>query len=420
MKRRAFLGVMGLGGLGLAGHRFWPDEGAWNPCLSSLPDQLGRHGIVQAAFDGLDPANVWDTHVHLIGVGDGGSGAWVTPAMDSLAHPLQYAQKRFYLNAGCAQGAPGIDTAYLARLMRLQDDFPPGTRLMLLAFDYNFDASGSRREDLSAFHTPNTYAFALARRFPDRFVAIASVHPYRANAIETLESAAREVARAVKWLPSAMGMDPASPRCDRFYEALVRLRLPLLTHAGEELAVHGGEAQALGNPLKLRRALDHGVTVIVAHCASLGEGADLDKGPNGPSVPNFELFARLMNEPRYEGKLYGDISAMTQSNRLGSPLDAILERAEWHPRLLNGSDYPLPAVMPIFSLKNMTERGYLRASEAAVLSEIRRYNALLFDFVLKRSIARNGRRLGGAIFETRRLFERTTRPRRAASKRQQQ
>jgi len=65
-----------------------------------------------------------------------------------------------------------------------------------------------------------------------------------------------------------MGIDPASSRCDRFYEALVRTDTPLLTHAGEEAAVDSPAAQELGNPLRLRRALEHGVRVIVAHCAT--------------------------------------------------------------------------------------------------------------------------------------------------------
>lgn len=246
---------------------------------------------------------------------------------------------------------------------------------------------------------------ALARRFPERFVAIASIHPYRADAVDVLTQVAAAGARAIKWLPPAMGIDPASSRCDRFYEALARLRLPLLTHAGTEQAVAGGEVQELGNPLRLRCALDHGVTVLVAHCASLGQGIDLDKGANGAAQSNFDFFARLMEEPRYHGRLYGEISAMTQLNRLGRPLDVILERSDWHGRLVNGSDYPLPAVMPVFSLTKMVERGYIDRREAPVLSEIRRYNALLFDFVLKRSLRRNGKCLSPAVFETRRLFD---------------
>ena len=67
--------------------------------------------------------------------------------------------------------------------------------------------------------------------------------------------AAGHGARAVKWLPPAMGIDPASARCDRFYAAAARLGLALLTHAGEEKAVHGAAEHGFGNPLKLRRAL---------------------------------------------------------------------------------------------------------------------------------------------------------------------
>jgi len=63
-------------------------------------------------------------------------------------------------------------------------------------------------------------------------------------------------ARGVKWLPAAMGIDPGSPLCDRFYGALARLRLPLITHAGLERAVMGTDVQDYGNPLRLRRALD--------------------------------------------------------------------------------------------------------------------------------------------------------------------
>jgi hypothetical protein len=59
---------------------------------------------------------------------------------------------------------------------------------------------------------------------------------------------ARASARAVKWLP-AMGIDPASARCDPFYAALVRLNLALITHAGQERAAPGGAVQKYGNPL---------------------------------------------------------------------------------------------------------------------------------------------------------------------------
>jgi mannonate dehydratase len=202
-----------------------------------------------------------------------------------------------------------------------------------------------------------------------------------------------------------MGMDPASPKCDRFYQALARLNLPLLTHGGEEKAVHGGSMSELNNPLRLRRPLDQGVRVIVAHCASLGESIDIDRGPNGPRLEGFELFQRLMDEPRYEGRLFGEISAVTQANRTESILATLIRRVEWHARLINGSDYPLPGVMPLFSPRRFVKQQFLTDAQAQVLSEIRRYNPLLFDFVLKRSLVSGGQHFTPVVFESRRLFE---------------
>ena len=172
----------------------------------------------------------------------------------------------------------------------------------MLAFDYTYDESGSRRPDLSAFHTPNEWAARLQREDPEDFEWIASVHPYRADAIETLELAYKSGARAVKWLPPAMGINPGATRCDDFYAALVRTGLPLLVHGGEEKAVRGSGRQDFGNPLLLRQPLEHGVKVIVAHCASLGQGHDLDKGAEGRLRSGSKSFSPGIFESR---RVYG-------------------------------------------------------------------------------------------------------------------
>ena len=232
---------------------------------------------------------------------------------------------------------------------------------MLLAFDQAYDTRGRARPEITAFHVSDAYARSIAAQYPGELEWAASVHPYREDAAEALDEAVGGGALAVKWLPNAMGIDPASPRCDSFYEALARHRIPLLTHGGRERAVRGVGADVLGNPLKLRRALDHGVRVIIAHCASFGSGVDLDAGPGGPVVPNVDLFARLMDDPRYEHLLMGDVSALTQSNRTAVALGKVLERTEWHDRLLNGSDYPLPGVPALFNLDEMVDLGFLPA-----------------------------------------------------------
>jgi len=404
VKRRLFLAS--LGAIATAGWYYWPEDGFTNPCLgASLPKDLADNELIAAAWQGVDANQCWDCHTHLLGLGDSGGGAWVNPDMRELGHPILRAQFAFFLNAACVDESTRVDSDYVSRLLAYQAGLASGTRLMLLAFDYAYDGDGRRLAEDSQFHIPNSYARDVARRHPGHFEWTASIHPYRKDALDALEEAARDGARAVKWLPPSMNIDPASPRCDAFYESLARLGLPLLSHAGLERAVHVPDAQKLGNPLRLRRPLEHGVRVIVAHCASLGDGEDLDAGAGESQLSNFALFARLMDEPRYEGLLFGDISAMTQLNRIGPALDTVLERDDWHDRLINGSDYPLPGVFPLFSVTTMVNRGYLKEHEADTVRAIRPHNPLLFDFVLKRTIRHAGKGFASNVFQTRRLFE---------------
>jgi len=404
VKRRIFIACVGASAV--AAWHYWPEDGFTNPCLrAELPDALADNDLIGAAWEGIDANKFWDCHVHLLGLGDSGGGAWVNPDMRELTHPILRTQYEFFLNAACVDDTQQVDKDYVGRLLAYQAGLATGTRLMLLAFDYAHDADGQALTDGSHFHVPNSYARDVARRHPGHFEWIASIHPYRQDAVSALEQAVGDGARAVKWLPPSMNIDPASPRCDPFYESLARLDLPLLSHAGLERAVHVPDAQKLGNPLRLRRALDHGVRVIVAHCASMGDGEDLDAAPGKPRLANFDLFARLMDEPRYEGLLFGDISAMTQLNRIGPALDTVLERDDWHHRLINGSDYPLPGVFPLFSMTTMVDRGYINESEAKVIRAIRPHNPLLFDFVLKRTLRHAGKSFAPAIFQTRRIFE---------------
>jgi len=179
--------------------------------------------------------------------------------------------------------------------------------------------------------------------------------------------------------------------------------MPLISHGGDERAVRGHD-EALGNPLRLRRPLDAGVSVVVAHCASLGTGRDLDRGGD-ETLSNFALFARLMDDPRYARNIAGDISAVTQTNRV-DVLPTLLARHDWHARLLNGSDYPLPGVLPLISLPLLVERQLLDSAAVAPLLEIRNHNVLMFDFVLKRSLASNGAGFARSVFETGDWFDR--------------
>jgi uncharacterized protein len=232
---------------------------------------------------------------------------------------------------------------------------------------------------------PNGYVVQLAEKYPDIFLPVISVHPYRTDALPELERWAKAGVKYVKWLPNAMGMDPASPAIEPFYRKMKEHQMILLSHAGEEQAVEAEEDQRLGNPLLLRKPLDMGIRVIIAHTASLGTCADLDNG-GGMKARCFDLFLRMMEEPRYVGLLFGEISAMLQFNRMPEPMLTILKRQDLHPRLVNGSDYPLPAINFLIRTRSLARDGFITAEEREALNEIYDYNPLLFDFVLKRTI----------------------------------
>ena len=61
--------------------------------------------------------------------------------------------------------------------------------------------------------------------------------------------------------------------------------------------------------------------------------------------------------------------------------------------------------MPLFSLRRFVRQQFITDAQAQVLSEIRPYNPLLFDFVLKRSLVSGGHRFMPVVFESRRVFE---------------
>lgn len=355
--------------------------------------------LIKRSFDDVDPQRLVDHHVHIAGLGAGGTNAFVNAKMHTWAHPFHRLKFKVYMSSAGIDDEQHGDAQFVERLAGLVDNIANHGKHRILAFDKHYRRDGTVDLDKTEFYVPNEYVFELADRHKDMFVPNISVNPYRPDAIPELEKWAARGARVVKWLPNAMGIDPSDPRCDPFYQKMKELDVVLLSHGGEEKAVEADEDQKLGNPLLLRRALDHGVKVIVAHCAGLGTNEDLDDGSR-KQVDNFDLFMRLMDDKRYEGLVFGETSAMTQFNRAGRPLRMILEREDLHERLVNGSDYPLPAVNMLIRMSPLVRRGYITADEGESLKEIYQYNPLLFDFTLKRNLRhpKSRRRLPAAVF----------------------
>jgi len=377
--------------------------GAFSRKPEELRERIGAKAgdLIKRSFDEIDPARLIDYHTHVVGLGKGDSGAFVNPKMLAWRHPFDRLKFKVYLSAGAVDDVAQADQQIVLRLTNLIRQTDGHGKHRLLAFDKNYKRDGTPNLAKTEFYVPNDYVFKLAEEHPDCFEPVISVNPYRPDALNELESGARRGARMVKWLPNAMGIDPGDELCDPFYRKMKELGLILLSHGGEEKAVEAKEDQKLGNPLLLRRGLEHGVKVIIAHCAGLGDNEDLEDSQR-KRVANFDLFLRLMEEKRYEGLLFADISAMTQYNRAGRPLTTIIQREDLHDRLVNGSDYPLPAINVLIRTGTLRKQGYITADERLCLNEIYDYNPLLFDLVLKRTIKIPGteRRLPTRVFMT--------------------
>jgi mannonate dehydratase len=112
-----------------------------------------------------------------------------------------------------------------------------------------------------------------------------------------------------------------------------------------------------------------------------------------------------MDHKPYEALLHADISAVLQINRSTDLARTLIARSDWHPRLLHGSDYPLPGVVPLVWLSHLEGAGLLDASAVEPLARLREHNTLLFDFVLKRALRHEGKRWPASVFESGRLWK---------------
>ena len=372
--------------------------------FSHEPEELEKNAspgaakLIDLAYQGIDPARLLDYHTHIIGLGTDGSGAFVGPkTTDWLS--LERWKFLIYTSAAGIKNLEQADREYVARLVRLARAIPRHGKYNILAFDKRYGSDGSVDLPKTSFYVPNEYVFELAERYPDIFQPVISVHPYRRDALAELEKWARRGAKIVKWLPNAMGIDPSSSLADPFYRKMKEHDMILLSHTGEEQAVASAADQRLGNPLLLRRALDRGVRVIMAHSASLGSCEDYDDAGK-KRLPCFDLALRLMGELKYEKLLFMEISAQLQFNRMPGPFLTLLKRQDLHHRVVNGSDYPLPAINMLIHTGAMSRAGFITEVERAQLDEIYDYNPLLFDFVLKRTVRhpQTGQKLAPSLF----------------------
>ncbi len=279
------------------------------------------------------PVDIIDMHCHTAGFGAGGSGAWVS---GNLGKSWKFG---LYLKIFGSNKAE-VEKEGDAILMKIISDSIRQSKhvngAVILAMDAPHTPAGELDREAAEVVVPNRFVGESVKGFQNLHFG-ASVHPSRKDALEELEWSKANGAVLVKWLPNIQNIDPSDERYRNYYEKLVELDLPLLTHVGDEDSFTQTN-NALGDPQLLRLPLECGVRVMAAHVASSGQSEGQD---------NVERLLEMM--PDFPN-LFADISTLTQMNRK-KHLPVVLNDPRLTGRLMYGTDYPLTNTPLVTSLQ---------------------------------------------------------------------
>lgn len=244
--------------------------------------------------------------------------------------PFKFLDWTIGLGAGDAEGDRKLEAALAAEL-----DAANGLdAAAILAFDAVHEEDGTLNDAETHLYVKNDYVIGMVRRHPKMLFG-ASIHPYRKDAVPELERCAAAGAVLVKWLPITQKIDPSSPKCYAFYDALAALGMPLLSHTGGERTLP--RLNNTQDPMLLMPALRRGVTVIAAHCGTRSFPFEHDYT---------RRFARMAVDHE---RFFGDTAALNLPFRAHG-YKFTLDDPRVRTKLIHGSDFPIMPVPPLSRL----------------------------------------------------------------------
>lgn len=256
-------------------------------------------------------------------------------------------------------------------------------QIVCLALDPVFNVEGEKRAEQSNVWISNEYVIELKKKFPDKVLFGASVHPYDTDFKTRVKKYVDEGAVLLKWIPSSQQINLDDKRVR---DALVFLAtakngkpLPLLLHTGMEYAIPTTNAKTQSNDFlcwnfrdkffnffrwdswntpnlskvhsNLKYGLDRGAIIIFAHC---GLPYFVPKWlGNIFEHSDFDIVRKYLRNypPGVSGKgcCYADVSAFATPFRRSfyKEIKKLPQQS-----LLFGSDYPTPAFEMGFGIKH--------------------------------------------------------------------
>ncbi len=305
-----------------------------------------------------EPPPTLDIHVHLFGVGEGGTGC-------RIAKPVRESSVFRYLMDLLRLQEPGksIDERY-EEVLTEHVQGSGLSKVAILGQDAVYDGNGRPDWARTSFYVPNDYVFAVVARHCQTMIACPSINPERADALQELARCHAKGARLLKIHPPTQGVNIADRKHTQFFRCCCELNMVVLVHTGHE---HSAPVidKHLAAPSRLELALDQGCTVVACHA---GTGWIIDTPDQLP-----EFVSLLKRYP----KLWGDTSVLGTTGRVRD-FGRLLDDEELvHSRLLHGSDFPFPASPAAFV-------GRLGVETARELE--RETNLLKKDFALKEAL----------------------------------
>ncbi len=409
--------------------------------------------LINEAFIGIPEGENIDHHVHVVGVGGTvnffqqqfakipqaidpqgclsrdfeSSPIYINPErFEFFSGPILYVKTKGLMSASGITGSmwsnhdekTANDNA-IAKLYHMVKNYRPDSnqpgKFVLLAMDGQYDDQGAINRHTTDLLIPNDYVVRLAncmnRLFMAEhksqyspFVPAISIHPSRPDAISELKRFAGK-ASFLKWLPNSMNINPSSVGVLDFLKVLKQQDITLITHTGHERATEASpEHQKYGNPSLHQQALSEGVKVIMAHAGYRGHN---QHAQTGTYAANTELFNDMLqqNPKNLKGGLSATIFVERAACIKGLPGLCIRDKGQLIKQLedllrnmdnryachmVNGSDFPLPAVSMLNPVDDLVDWQLLNEEDADPLHEIWQYNPMLFDFVLKRHLRIQG------------------------------
>ncbi|MDH4263390.1 MAG: amidohydrolase [Spirochaetia bacterium] len=228
---------------------------------------------------------------------------------------------------------PDFNEKYISNLNTEIEKSQTVGKGIIFGLDGVYDDKGNLDKNRTDFMITNDYVFdAIQKKKYLKFGA--SINPMRKDALDELEKSVDRKASLVKVLPNTQGFAPDDKKYKKFYRSIVKHKIPLLIHSGYEFALKPID-QSYGNPDRYKMALDEGVEIIGAHGCATG-------------LMFVELYKKTILEliEKYPN-FYMDVSALSVITRTGI-VPFLRKHEEILPRLLFGTDFPIPAFIYTF------------------------------------------------------------------------